>query len=446
MKTQILGCIVGLGVVACSLTSCTEPQPFCLVEDASAGPYSVVYAVSGTAPTCAGPTVLPGEQVGMSFYHPLMTNSDGSTTFNANISHVAIQANMIGNDDEFVYGAVGVADITPGDEPYAVGIFKSPSPDANNLCYVVTDSNNFTFTPPNGTSSVAVSVKDNMVATQNLAATTDTGALIGLGAPCGAPADCGFCAGSGATCTADTDCCSANCTGGTCGAPAMGTMPATSSGLTCDTTASMCTFSPCDPTNMDGDCGSSGGLICDSTSKACVLGCRGMMGNGCDAPYECSSSDATAGTCGLPQDTIVYTWSNLQIYTTAAAQGTQFSADVTISQTVGGAACPVSYKAIGMWPAVGCADQNGMPSDDLCNPCAEPSNGRALGSGINFNFPTHCDPVLLTCTLGVADGSYKVDAGLAAKGQLSVTGFTNATSIPQLLPDGDARIPICQGE
>ena len=52
-----------------------------------------------------------------------------------------------------------------------------------------------------------------------------------------------------------------------------------------------------------------------------------------------------------------------------------------------------------------------VPVDDLCNPCSEPNlttngfpTGRAVGSGINVHFPTHCDPTLLICVLGDVSG------------------------------------------
>ena len=128
MKTQILGCIVGLGVLApFSFVSCTEPLPPCLVEDASAGPYIMTYVVAGPVPTCATGIVTTGEQVGMSFYHPEIVNSDGSTTFDPNVGHVAIQ----GADMSAAIGPwnqVGDVDSTVGDELYAYGRFKAPLP------------------------------------------------------------------------------------------------------------------------------------------------------------------------------------------------------------------------------------------------------------------------------------------------------------------------------
>ncbi|WP_437676771.1 hypothetical protein [Sorangium sp. So ce131] len=50
---------------------------------------------------------------------------------------------------------------------------------------------------------------------------------------------------------------------------------------------------------QDSDCGdATSGQICDQETKACVDGCRGEGGNGCPSGQVCSSTDASAGTCG----------------------------------------------------------------------------------------------------------------------------------------------------
>ncbi|MEZ4307535.1 MAG: hypothetical protein R3F14_05745 [Polyangiaceae bacterium] len=90
-------------------------------------------------------------------------------------------------------------------------------------------------------------------------------------------------------------------------------------------------------------------------------------------------------------------WTNLQFYVTAAATGTQFSADLKVN--LNGSEC--TYKAIGMWPAVDCTDYgNSPPSDALCRPEPDPANPdypRAYGSGINPDFgPVVCDATLNT--------------------------------------------------
>jgi uncharacterized membrane protein YgcG len=94
----------------------------------------------------------------------------------------------------------------------------------------------------------------------------------------------------------------------------------------------------------------------------------------------------------LPADAWEYQWSNMQVYVTAADQGVQFAADLTLTETTGanGASCAVQYHAIGLWPAVSCTDMNGNPDLDMCNPCAEPNLGRATGSGISPDALTAC--------------------------------------------------------
>jgi hypothetical protein len=383
MKTKILGCIVVLGVAACSFMSCTEPQAPCQTGPAAAADYATLYTVTGTIP--AGCTPQTGDLIGMEFYHPELVNSDGSTTFNPAIGHVAIQGDFLGLMAA-QYAGVGEMDTTAGDETFAYGAFKTALPDSNDLCYVVTDS---TTTVDTG---IGQTLKDNLTAQQTFTAVSDTAA----------------------------------------GKPSIGMA--------------------CVPSMMDADCGmATSGVICDATTSKCVLGCRGAMGNGCDATFNCSSTDSTAGTCSLPAQSASYVWSNVELYTTAAAQGTQFQADLVLTTDVSGQSCTINYKAIGVWPGVACeavdamGNPTGMPNDDDCNPCSEPAIGRAIGSGINFNFPTHCDPTLLYCVL-VDEATYKPNATDVANGVQQSGVTTPATSIPQLMPDGDARIIQCQGE
>lgn len=102
-----------------------------------------------------------------------------------------------------------------------------------------------------------------------------------------------------------------------------------------------------------------------------------------------------------------YEWSNVRVYVTPEAYGTQFSADLT--RTVDGVAC--GYKVIAMYPYVDCTkmDADGNPVSDAqgntetdptaCEPEANIDAGRATGSGINPDFPVKCDPDLLACVL-----------------------------------------------
>lgn len=98
----------------------------------------------------------------------------------------------------------------------------------------------------------------------------------------------------------------------------------------------------------------------------------------------------TACSVVLPATDLSYKWSNVQVYVTAAAPGTQFKADVTIELD----GCAAEYTAVGMWPAVDCTDYagTGAADDNFCNPEPDPESGRIIGSGINPDFgPVKCD-------------------------------------------------------
>jgi hypothetical protein len=99
--------------------------------------------------------------------------------------------------------------------------------------------------------------------------------------------------------------------------------------LICDPDAGACVIPPC---AMDADCSAVKGAVCRVD--------MGMSMGACVVPNV------------LPPTDLKYEWSNLQFYVTAAATGTQMTADVKI--TLNG--CEATYKAIGMWPAVNCAE------------------------------------------------------------------------------------------
>jgi hypothetical protein len=105
-------------------------------------------------------------------------------------------------------------------------------------------------------------------------------------------------------------------------------------------------------------------------------------------------------------------WSNLRVYVTADTFGTQMDAQLTDTRvTDAGASCAISYRAVGLAPAVSCAatDADGAPLTNpdgtpqldptLCDPEADPAAGRVLGSGISPNARYECDPVTAFCTI-----------------------------------------------
>jgi hypothetical protein len=94
---------------------------------------------------------------------------------------------------------------------------------------------------------------------------------------------------------------------------------------------------------------------------------------------------------------ISYSWSNVKIFVTTAYPGTQMTADLVYSE----GECSATYRVVGLWPAVGCDDGMGKPAPELCDPQADPANGRPTGSGINPDFEprVECHPELLLCVL-----------------------------------------------
>jgi hypothetical protein len=113
----------------------------------------------------------------------------------------------------------------------------------------------------------------------------------------------------------------------------------------------------------------------------------------------------------VPALNVKYEWTNVRFYNTPASPGTQLVADLTLTQTTGqadggaGTPCTSQYHVVGLWPAISCEDENHVIDDTLCN--AEPSNGRAVGSGISPDLATRCDHDLRLCVLAKEPPSFK---------------------------------------
>ncbi len=106
------------------------------------------------------------------------------------------------------------------------------------------------------------------------------------------------------------------------------------------------------------------------------------------------AADPATSTCSAPtltelkSGTLTYAFSNVEVYVSAANQGTQLKADLTITDS-GAAACQASYKVLGLWPDVAC---------ETNEECGE-------GSGINpdlFESVT-CDQSIGFCMLTGTD-------------------------------------------
>ncbi len=132
----------------------------------------------------------------------------------------------------------------------------------------------------------------------------------------------------------------------------------------------------------------------------------------------------------VPAMSVKYEWTDVKVYVTASAQGTQFSGHLKYTED----ACVAEYNVAGVWPTVPCGVDkdvdDGMggtktisvPEDSLCCPSADPLGGRIVGSGINPDFPVKCDPNLLRCVLDTED----------------------PTKLPVLKPGWDGSAPQCK--
>ena len=122
----------------------------------------------------------------------------------------------------------------------------------------------------------------------------------------------------------------------------------------------------------------------------------------------------------LPAVDLTLEWSNVRFYVTAAQPGTMFTAQLKYSKSVDGQACTATYDVVGLWPAVHCEGEmpgpdgkpapSGQPSEDLCHPCADPSVGRAFGSGISPTLDVACDAETLSCLPKAAVPSLRSEA------------------------------------
>lgn len=113
----------------------------------------------------------------------------------------------------------------------------------------------------------------------------------------------------------------------------------------------------------------------------------------CVAPTMSTAEKHVPASGTSPARDIVYKWSNVRVVSKADAPGTQFVGD--LDYTEGG--CTAKYEVWGNWPSVGCADENGAPSDEIC----------ATSSILNSEFKLVCDPTQKRCVPGSRPPSYK---------------------------------------
>lgn len=101
-------------------------------------------------------------------------------------------------------------------------------------------------------------------------------------------------------------------------------------------------------------------------------------------------------------DTPVYAFSDIQVYTTPIAAGTQLTAALTYSE----GSCSATYDVVAMYPAIHCSDgappgPDGLFNVDpsLCEPETNPDEDRFIASGINPSFDTCCSRKTGYCVL-----------------------------------------------
>jgi hypothetical protein len=109
-----------------------------------------------------------------------------------------------------------------------------------------------------------------------------------------------------------------------------------------------------------------------------------------------------------PATSVTETWTDVEVYVTAANPGTQMRGHYAVEQD----GCSAEYEVLAVFPQVYCGDEDMLPDQDedddnepdgaFCNAEAHPQLG--YGSGISPDYPVVCDPVMLFCVLDAAPG------------------------------------------
>jgi hypothetical protein len=128
-----------------------------------------------------------------------------------------------------------------------------------------------------------------------------------------------------------------------------------------------------------------------------------------DDPATADADETFAGQAAIDA---TLNWSNVRVYVTADTFGTQMDGDLVDTRlTPTGDSCAITYKALGLAPAIPCGatDADGAPiinpdgtfqlDPTLCDPEANPAEGRPLGSGIGPSARFECNPVTAYCMI-----------------------------------------------
>ena len=140
------------------------------------------------------------------------------------------------------------------------------------------------------------------------------------------------------------------------------------------------------------------------------------------------------GSPAVPAESVKDEWTNVKVYVTASAQGTQFSGHLKHTDDT----CSAEYDVAGVWPSVDCTvrDAHGAPvlgmdkkpqkAPAACCPTADPLGGRGTGSGINPDFPVKCQQI-------AQDGTFRCALDIA-----------DAKKVPALSPGWEAKAAECK--
>jgi hypothetical protein len=149
------------------------------------------------------------------------------------------------------------------------------------------------------------------------------------------------------------------------------------------------------------------------------------------------------GSDAVPAESVKYEWTNVKVYVTAAAQGTQFSGHLKYTDDT----CTAQYNVAGVWPAIPCnnvvddgVDDMGNPKTKVvaeaavCCPSADPLGplGRITGSGINPDFPMKCEKTMPE-DLANDEGGFRC-----------VLDIADPSKLPALSPGWDANVAACK--
>ena len=128
---------------------------------------------------------------------------------------------------------------------------------------------------------------------------------------------------------------------------------------------------------------------------------------------DASTADIDESSPGQAAVDATLEWSNVRVYVTAEVFGTQMEAQlVDTRRTPAGDTCSISYRALGLAPAVPCmaldpdtgaalTNPDGTLQLDpaACDPEADPAAGRFFGSGLSPSARFECNPTTGFCMI-----------------------------------------------